>query len=98
MFGGWESFLNLSNFNTQNVKNIGKYVWLLLQLNIFKSNFNIQNIINIRYMFRSCHYLKTLVLSNFNIKKVKDMSEFFDGVYIPRLDLSSFVKQNIEDN
>ena len=38
------------------------------------SNFNTNNVTNMRYMFNGCSSLKKLDLSNFNTNNVTDMS------------------------
>jgi len=50
---------------------------LLKELNL--SNFNTQNVINMKSMFYGCSSLKELNLSNFNTINVTDMESMFKG-------------------
>ena len=72
--------LDLSNFNTENVKNMSNMFWgcqNLTSLNL--SNFNTENVKNMRDMFWGCQNLTSLNLSNFNTENVKYMSAMFYG-------------------
>ena len=64
--------INLSNFNTQKVTNMGymfSYCSKLTSLDL--SNFNTVNVTNMEYMFSDCKELNSLDLSNFNTLKLK---------------------------
>ena len=50
----------------------------LTSLNL--SNFNTNNVIDMRYMFYECSSLTSLNLSNFNTNNVIDMREMFSGI------------------
>jgi len=90
--------LNLSNFKTQNVINMGLMFSCcnsLTSLNL--SNFNTQNVTDMHDMFSGCNSLKDLNLSNFNTQNVTDMSGmFFDCKSLTSLKLSNFKTQNVE--
>ena len=49
----------------------------LKELNL--SNFNTNNVTNMKCMFSRCSSLKELNLSNFNTNNVTDMYKMFDG-------------------
>ena len=70
--------LNLSNFNTNNVKDMS-YMFnkcsSLTSLDL--SNFNTNNVENMKCMFRECTSLTSLNLSNFNTSNVNDMNQMF---------------------
>ena len=70
--------LNLNNFNTTNVTNMGGMFYdcsSLKELNL--NNFNTNNVNNMSYMFDGCSSLKELNLNNFNTNNVTDMSYMF---------------------
>ena len=72
------TYLDLSNFNTQNVNNMKSmfsYCKSLTNLNL--SNFNAKNITNMSCMFFNCNSLTDLNLSNFNAQNCVDMSDIF---------------------
>ena len=72
------TYLDLSNFNTQNVinmKSMFSYCNSLTNLNL--SNFNAKNITNMSCMFFNCNSLTNLNLSNFNAQNFIDMSDIF---------------------
>ena len=50
---------------------------LLKEINF--SNFNTQNVANMRFMFYGCSSLKELNLSNFNTNNVTNMNSMFYG-------------------
>ena len=91
--------LDLSNFNTSNVKDIfGMFQGCnnLISLNL--SNFDTSNVINMRNMFDDCKALSELDLSNFNTPNVKNMIGMFDDCHkLTSLDLSSFNIANVEN-
>ena len=61
MFKGCKSLtkINLSNFNTQNVTDMGYMFYECSSLtSIYLSNFNTQNATNMNNMFTGCNYLK----------------------------------------
>ena len=72
--------INLSNFNTQNVTNMGSMFSECRSLtNINLSNLNTQNVTNMSHMFSFCSSLTNINLSNFNNENVTDMSYMFYG-------------------
>ena len=69
--------LDVSNFNTQNVTNMGLIFCGCSNLtSLDVSNFNTQNVTDIYCMFQ-CSNLTSLDLSNFNTQNVTDMSAMF---------------------
>ena len=72
--------LNISNFNTINVTDMG-YMFSgcssLKELNL--SNFNINNVTDMGGMFYRCSSLKELNLPNFNINNLTNMRGMFFG-------------------
>ena len=99
MFESCRSLINLdlSNFNTQNVKSMESmfcFCFSLEYLNL--SNFNTQNVENMTHMFYFCTSLKNLNLSTFNTQKVKGMSCMFSNCSsLKDLNLSNFDTQNV---
>ena len=70
MFWGCSSLtnINLSNFNTQNVKNMSSMFSRCNSLtNINLSNFNIQNVTDMSYMFYQCNSLLKKIFIDKNI-------------------------------
>ena len=60
------------------------------------SNFNTQNVTNMKYMFAYCNSLSTLDLSNFNTQNVTNMEEMFYNCFsLLSLYLFNFNTQNI---
>ena len=73
--------LNLSNFNTNNVKDMSRMFYKcssLTSLNL--SNLNTNNVNNMSYMFYKCSSLTSLNLSNFNTNNVTNMEDIFSGL------------------
>ena len=76
MFADCNSLINLdlSNFNTQNVKYMG---WMFADckslINLYLSNFNTQNVTNMLLMFYSCNSLKK---ENIITQDDKNLSQF----------------------
>jgi len=73
-------YINLSNFNTQNVMCM-KMLFCdcnsLKEINL--SNFNTQNVTDMSDMFLGCNSLTNINLSNFNAQNVTTMSRMFYG-------------------
>ena len=71
--------LDLYNFNTNNVTDMGWMFNNCFKLNEIKGiiNFNTINVKNMRCMFQGCKEIKFLDLSNFNTINVTDMSCMF---------------------
>jgi surface protein len=90
--------LNLRNFNSSNVFDIGMMFMRnssLTSLNV--SSFDTSNVTNMGGMFESCSSLTSLNISNFNTSKVKDMTGMFDSMWkIKVLDLSNFDTSSLE--
>ena len=84
--------LNLSNFDTSQVKDFGymfSYCSSLTSLNL--SNFDTSIVTNMNGMFYGCSLLTSLNLSNFNTSKVTGMSNMFSYCSsLTSLNLSNF--------
>ena len=62
------------------------------------SNFNSQNLNDMKFMFYKCNSLSSLNLSNFNAKNVTSLEYlFFDCSSLTSLDLSNFNTQNVNN-
>ena len=68
-------YLNLSNFNTINVSDMGWMFNKCHKLRIIKGieNFNTIKVTNMNSMFQECNELENLNLSNFNTINLNDM-------------------------
>ena len=67
-------------------------------ININVTNFNTQNVTNMKSMFDGCSSLKNLDLSNFNTLNVTNMSCMFNGcTSLKNINLSKFNTQNVTD-
>ena len=99
MFYGCENIkkLNLSNFYTKNIINMGGMFFGCSSLtDINLTNFNSQNVINMNHMFCKCSSLEKLDLSTFNIRNVKYMmSIFFGCTSLTKLNLFNFDTKNV---
>ena len=89
--------INLSNFNTDNVKNMSCMFWGCSSLtNINLSNLNTFHVTNMSSMFGHCASLIKINLSNFNTDNVKDMSSMFFGCKsLSNINLSIFNTENV---
>ena len=100
MFCGCSSLtsLNLSNFNTTNVKSMNGMFYncyCLTSLNL--SNFNTTNVKSMNGMFYNYYCLTSLNLSNFNTNNVKSMNSMFrDCSSLTSLNLSNFNTNNVK--
>ena len=66
----------------------------LIDINL--SNFNTQNVTNMKSMFCGCINLTNINLSNFNTQNVTNMSEMFGECHnLTNIDLSNFNTQNV---
>ena len=94
MFSGCSkiSSLNLSKFDTSNVKNMSgmfKGMTNLQQIDI--NSFNTSNVEYMNEMFEKCSSISSLDLSNFNTKKVINMDKMFSSCSnLEALNLTSF--------
>ena len=72
-------FLDLSNFDTSNVRNMLKMFALCHNLKEIRgiNNFITINVKDMSLMFAFCHKLEYLDLSNFNTKNVVNMFKMF---------------------
>ena len=65
-------------------------------INLDFSNFNSQDVTNMRKMFNDCSSLKSINFKNLKTQNVNDMSFMFKGcVSLTNLDLSNFNTQNV---
>ena len=94
MFSGCNnlSSLDLSEFNTANVKNMSNMFAFCQELSSLDlSKFNTEKVTDMSSMFEGCHRLSSLDLSKFNTANVTNMSSMFTGCYrFSSLDLSNF--------
>ena len=101
MLSGCESLssIDLSNFNTQNVTNMGYMFYNCNSLtSLDLSNFNTQKVTNMESMFDDCNSLSSLDLSNFNTQNVTNMESMFSGCnLLSSLDFSNFNTQNVTE-
>ena len=91
--------LDLSNFNTNNYKDMCRMFYKCSSLvSIYLSNININNVTNRSHIFYDCCNLKSLNLSKFITNNVKNMREmFYKCSSLISLDLSSFNIPNVTD-
>ena len=82
-------------------KNLTKICNLFAGCNLGKldlSNFNTENVTDMREMFMTCVYLQSLNLSNINTQNVTDMYGMFNGcISLKNLNLSNFKTKNVTD-
>ena len=70
--------LNLSKFNTNNVKDMGYMFSNCCSLtSLDLSTFNTDNVNNMNNMFFGCFHFTSLNLSNFNMTNVINMNDMF---------------------
>ena len=82
MFSGCNGLtsLDVSNFNTHNVTNMGCMFQSCMNLtSLDVSNFNTQNVTSMWAMFINCSGFKSLDLSNFDTHNVIDIAYMFFG-------------------
>ena len=91
--------LDLSNFKTDNVKNMsGMFNGCSFLEELDLSNFNTNNVTNMSGMFKGCQRLKELNISNFNTNNVTNMKEmFYNCSSLEELDLSNFNTNKVTD-
>ena len=89
--------INLSNFDTQNVTNMGCMFFNCKSLiNINLSNFNTKNVTDMVSMFFNCSSLTFINLSNFDTRNVIDMRSIFSYcTSLTFINLSNFNTQNV---
>ena len=90
--------LDLSSFNTENVKNMkGIFFGCNNLAKIKLSNLNTNNVEDISEMFNGCHSLKDIDLTNFNTSKVTNMESMFSGCKsLKKINLSNFNFKKVE--
>ena len=84
MFSGCDSLipLDLSSFNTYNVRS---NYFMFNNVNLTSldlTNFNTSIISNMQDMFNGSKYLISLYLSSFNTSRVKDMRKYLEDVIL----------------
>ena len=91
--------LDLSNFNTSNVTNMGNMFDGCSSLtNLDLSSFNTSNVTKMSNMFYGCSSLTNLDLSSFNTSNVTSMrAMFFECQLLTILDLSGFDTSKVTD-
>ena len=92
-------FLNLSSFNTEQVKRFENIFDNCLELtSLDLSNFNTDNAINMENMFRNCIKLTYLDISHFNTLSVNNMSSMFYGCFnLEYLNIKNFEEKKDSD-
>ena len=91
--------LNLSNFDTSNVKDMSYMFSGCVRLSkLIDFNLNTNSATDMRAMFYNCSKLTTLDLSSFNTSAVTTMSYMFQGcTSLNSLDLSNFDTSNVSN-
>ena len=91
--------IDLSNFNTDNVKDMSCMFYKCSSLtNINLSYFNTNNVKDMSWMFYKCSSLTNINLSYFNTNNVINMSGMFNGCSsLEELNLSNFNTNNINN-
>lgn len=104
MFYGDENLtsLDLSNFNTSNVTNMGRmfsgmFIGCTSLTNLDLSHFDTSKVKNMAGMFSGCKYLTNLNVLSFNTSNVTDMYGMFDGCSLTSLDLRHFNTSRVTD-
>ena len=98
MFAGCKSNeLDVSNFNTENVKDMSEMFLMNNKLSYLNlSSFNTQNVIDMNNMFWLCWSLNEINLSSFKTTNVKNMSQMFNGCSsLKKLNLANFNTENV---
>ena len=99
MFSGCSGFtsLDLSNFNTENVTNMGSMFRgcsSLTSLNV--NSFNTDNVTDMSRMFLYCSELSSIDVSKFNTAEVSYMYFMFEGCSgLTSIDVSNFNTENV---
>ena len=98
MFAGLTvSSLDVSNFDTSKVTNMGSMFSLFSATSLNLSNFDTSNVTNMSSMFYCCGSLTSLDLSNFDTSNVTNMSGMFVSCNATSLDVSNFDTSNVTD-
>ena len=89
--------IDLSNFNTNNVTNMGCMFYGCSSLiNVNLSDFNTNNVTDMGGMFYGCSSLTNINLSNFNTNNATDMNDMFFGCSsLKDINLSNFNTNNV---
>ena len=94
--GSKATTLDVSSFDTSNVKNMSLMFYNSQATTLDVSSFNTSNVTDMKYMFSNSQ-ATTLDLSSFNTSNVKNMSLMFWNSQATTLDLSSFSTSNVTD-
>ncbi len=96
--GGYLEYLDISGFDTSNVKNMSAMFYGCYKLcDLDIGHFDTENVTDMSDMFFCCGFSK-LNISNFNTSKVTDMSRMFLSCNnLVSLDVSSFNTDNVTD-
>ena len=91
--------LELSNFNTENVKDMSWMFCGCMNLSYLDvTSLKTDNVTNMLAMFYGCYALKSLDVSHFNTGNVIDMhGMFFECTSLTQLDVSHFNTENVTD-
>ena len=91
--------LDLSNFNTENVKDMNHMFFGCFSLReINLKNFKTHNTTNMELMFCMCSSLEHLDVSSFKTQDVKSMNSMFEGCSsLKELNLSNFYTKNVKE-
>ena len=91
--------LDLSNFNSNNVKDMSRMFYKCTSLESLNlTNIKTNNVTNMSHMFYDCPSLKSLNLSSFDTRKVQNMREmFYNCSSLVSLDLTSFNTIEVKD-
>ena len=94
------SFLDLSSFNTKNVKDMHNMFSSCIMLkSIVLSSFDTTNVSNMNCMFQSDYNLISLDLSSFNTINLESMYKMFENLQsLHYLDISNWVWNSYFDN
>ena len=91
--------IDLSNFNTENVKDMNHMFfgcYSLKEINLL--NVKTQNVTDMNSMFCLCSSLKSLDVSSFDTQKVTNMNSMFQECRsLKKLDLSNFYTKNVRE-
>ena len=98
MFAGFSvSSLDISNFDTSKVTNMGSMFSSCKATSLDVSNFNTSNVTDMSSMFVSCD-ATSLDVSNFNTSSVTNMNQMFQAcTKLTRLDVSNFDTSKVKD-
>ena len=98
MFAGVNlTSLDLRNFNTSNVTNMGDMFSDANLTGLDLSSFDTSNVTNMSNMFRYLSGIEEVDLRNFNTCNVRNMSKMFDKCKVNSIDISGWNISNVEN-